>query len=742
MNKWKLFGILGLILLVIGGMGLFFRQDEVVENIESIEFKLDNSNRKQTNFILIDKDVGKFNVVIDTTGLSLDMICTITVNSSNKNLKFYTDKNYSNELSEYNYIQNNEKKTITIYYRGNNITDEQVSINVENEVKHKNEIQTEIESIEFELDDNDKKQTKSIVIDKNRGKFNVVIKRTDLTFDTDCTITIDSSDKNLKFYTDKKYKSKLSEYNFTQNNGEQTITIYYRGDNKTSNVQVNVNVENKNKNEIIRDAKMMEQKENFAFWTKEYRKNIKHIIFEKGISNVPKDCTEKNKCFDISSSASKNKVYAYIIDNDLYITSEYEIHAPSNSSYMFKDFETVESIDFSNLNTMDATSMSYMFSRCSSLTSLDLNSFNTSNVKSMDGMFLWCSSLTNLDLSDFNTSNVENMKEMFRGCSRLASLDLNNFNTQKTTNMDSMFSWCPSLTTLSLKSFNTSNVTNMNNMFNLCWNLTSLDLSNFNTSKVTDMSRMFAFCEKLVTLNLSNFDTSNVKNMNVMFYSCSSLTSLDLNSFNTSKVSDMSSMFANCEKLVGLNLSNFDTSNVTNMSDMFTFCEKLVTLNLSNFNISNVNNIETMFRYCSSLVNLDLSSFNTSKVTDLGGMFENCSSLTSLDLSNFDTSNVIDMNSMFNKCEKLTNLKINFNMGKVKNIWGMFYGCERIITQINITNDNIEDADSVFKNAATYEGSSIILGYTDETYETVIKMKGNNERIILKKIGTVEKSNY
>ena len=689
MNKWKLFVLLGLILLIIGVMGLFFRQDEVVENIESIEFKLDNSNRKQTNFILIDKDAGKFNVVIDTTGLNFDMDCTITVDSSNKNLKFYTDKNYSNELSKYNYIQNNEKKTITIYYHGNNITDEQVSISVENEVKHK-KIQTEIESIEFELDDDDKIQTKSMVIDKNRGKFNVVIKRTDLTFDTDCTITIDSSDKNLKFYTDKNYKSKLSEYNFTQNNDEQTITIYYRGDNKTSNVQVNINVENKNKNEIIRDAKMMEQKENFAFWTKEYRKNIKHIIFEKGISNIPKDCTEKNKCFDISSSASKNKVYAYIINNDLHIASEYEIYAPSNSSYMFKDFEKVESIDFSNFNTMDVKNMKGMFENCSSLISLDLKSFDTSNVTNMGSMFSWCWQLTSIDLSNFNTSKVTRMYMMFFKCSSLTNLDLS--------------------------SFNTSNVTDMGVMFFDCRSLTSLNLNSFNTSNVTDMSYMFESCEKLLNLNLSSFDTTNVTTMYCMFIRCSSLTNLDLSSFNTSKVTNMDGMFRDCSSLTSLNISNFNTSNVTNMDGMFDDCSSLTTLNLS--------------------------SFDTTNVIDMGAMFAGCSSLTSLDLSNFDTSNVTDMGYMFYNCENLINLKINFDASKVTDMRSMFSGCERIITQINITNDSNLEYNGIFENTATYEGSSIILGYTDETYETVIKMKGNNERIILKKIETVEKTNY
>ena len=46
-------------------------------------------------------------------------------------------------------------------------------------------------------------------------------------------------------------------------------------------------------------------------------------------------------------------------------------------------------------------------------------------------MFLGCNNLTSLDVSNFNTSEVTTMRGMFQNCTKLTSLDLNNFNTNK-----------------------------------------------------------------------------------------------------------------------------------------------------------------------------------------------------------------------------------------------------------------------------------------------------------------------
>ena len=275
----------------------------------------------------------------------------------------------------------------------------------------------------------------------------------------------------------------------------------------------------------------------------------------------------------------------------------------TNASGMFAYLTNVEKLDLSKLDTSYITNMSRMFYNSSGLKSIDLSNFDTRNVTNMNAMFGRCSSLTSLDLSNFNTSKVTNMSQMFWGCSKIISLNLSNFDTLKVTTMSSMFSSCSSLTSLNLSSFDTSNVTTMSLMFSGCSSVVSLNLSSFNTSKVTNMNYMFLRCTSLITLDLSNFNTSKVTNMSNMFYNCISLTSLDLSNFDTSKVTNMDYMFIGCRNLVSLDLSNFNTSKVTNMDYMFSSCTSLKKIYVSDlWNTNSVTSSTNMFIACKLLV--------------------------------------------------------------------------------------------------------------------------------------------
>ena len=93
-------------------------------------------------------------------------------------------------------------------------------------------------------------------------------------------------------------------------------------------------------------------------------------------------------------------------------------------------------------------SCSSMFGGCSSLTTLDLSNFDTANVTTMTAMFNYCTALQTLDLSNFNTVNVTSMERMFRDCVALQTLDLSNFNTANVATMVYMFYTCTQLTTI------------------------------------------------------------------------------------------------------------------------------------------------------------------------------------------------------------------------------------------------------------------------------------------------------
>ena len=333
-----------------------------------------------------------------------------------------------------------------------------------------------------------------------------------------------------------------------------------------------------------------------------------------------------------SSEGSTKTMY------DMWIGGENGVlQTGTNASGMFAYLTNIEKLDLSKLDTTYITNMSKMFYMSSGLKSIDLSNFNTSNVTNMNGMFWGCSSLASLDLKTFNTSKVTDMNNMFAECSNITELDLSNFDTSNVTTMGNLYSYgyggmfrnCKSLKKLNVSSFNTSKVKYMSNMFQGCSSLTSLDLSNFDTSNVTAMASMFATCTNLTSLNLTSFNTSKVTNMQGMFYGCGSLTTLDLSNFNTSKVTLTNNMFYGCSNLTTLDLSSFNTSNVTNMNGMFYYCSSLVNLNLSSFNTSNVTNMYSMFAFCKNIKTIYVSDlWNTSNVTSSSLMFHSCTSLS------------------------------------------------------------------------------------------------------------------
>ena len=156
------------------------------------------------------------------------------------------------------------------------------------------------------------------------------------------------------------------------------------------------------------------------------------------------------------------------------------------------------------------TNMNYFTQPCrDKLKTIDLSEFDTSQVTSMYKVFFQCSNLTSIDLTNVNTSKVTDMTLMFYSCGKLESVDLSGFDTSNVTNMDGMFDQCKGLTSLDVSNFDTSNVTLFERMFYGCNNLTSLDISNFDTSKLIGLSDMFDGCNRLSDLYL-NFNISNI----------------------------------------------------------------------------------------------------------------------------------------------------------------------------------------------------------------------------------------
>ena len=280
----------------------------------------------------------------------------------------------------------------------------------------------------------------------------------------------------------------------------------------------------------------------------------------------------------LEANTNGSGMFAYLDNVDTLDLTGLDTSNMTSMSYMFYNSNSLKSVNLSNFNTSKLLYANNMFNGCTSLESLDLSNFNTSKVTNFSNMFRDCQKMKEINLSNFDTSSATTFANLFHNCSSLTTLDLSSFNTNKVTYMGSMFYNCSSLTSLDLSNFNTSNVINMGyGMFYNCKSLKELDLSNFDTKKVIDFSDMFNGCSSLENIELSSFDTTNATNMANMFYNCKSLKQLDLSSFNTSKVTNMSKMFLQNNEINTIYVSEkWNTSNVTSSSLMFHSCTSLV----------------------------------------------------------------------------------------------------------------------------------------------------------------------
>ena len=119
----------------------------------------------------------------------------------------------------------------------------------------------------------------------------------------------------------------------------------------------------------------------------------------------------------------------------------------------------VISVDYIRPDIIDG---SYLFCGFSSVTSDKLYLPKTSHMTNMRGMFKNCESLTTLDLSHFDTSNVTNMSEMFYGCTNLTTLNLSNWDLSNVTGTYDMFYGCNNLTNVKLNNCSNSTASEIN----------------------------------------------------------------------------------------------------------------------------------------------------------------------------------------------------------------------------------------------------------------------------------------
>ena len=192
---------------------------------------------------------------------------------------------------------------------------------------------------------------------------------------------------------------------------------------------------------------------------KNKKPSIGEIICEYNIQDTKKETMILSKdyikttSFDIvinNKAIKYNKGYKFDkIGTNIIV---YKIQQNINMDYMFKDIQTLISINITSTKNAKITSMISTFENCENLNIFNINGFNTSEVKSMHKLF-YKTSIQNINLNNFNIENVNDMSYMFASSS-INDIDFSNININSVTNMSHIFSSCSSLKNINISPLN------------------------------------------------------------------------------------------------------------------------------------------------------------------------------------------------------------------------------------------------------------------------------------------------
>ena len=444
--------------------------------------------------------------------------------------------------------------------------------------------------------------------------------------------------------------------------------------------------------------------------------NVTKVIFDYGI---PSDIS-KYPNVDISENGN---IMGYINGDTLYIVSNGNIIANTNSARLFTYCYNLRSIDFTNnFDTSQITQMNSMFETCTNLIEIKgLEKWNTSQVKDISYMFVGCRNLQNVNVTKFNTSKITNMDYTFKECNKLSGeITISNINTNY-----------------------------YREIFKDC---STVSPAKFIVKYINEATK--AVAERMVATKSSN---SNV----FLYEPPKPATLMNGQRFN-STISGMSGFDNVTEIRFIKGTPNPNGTNVaiegeakayiegnvltvacegeifanSNCRAMFKACSSLTSIDLINLNTSQVTNMSEMFIFCSSLKKLDVTNLNTSQVTDMVAMFSYCSSLTSLvGIENWDTSQVTDMSDMFHSCISLTKLDLSkLNLSQLWNMGDMFYMCKNLSGEITITHPNPRFTAYLFAECSTNLTSKFVVNYTSgcrEIAQNMIYTKSSGSNVTL-----------
>lgn len=229
----------------------------------------------------------------------------------------------------------------------------------------------------------------------------------------------------------------------------------------------------------------------------------------------------------------------------------------TNMANMFSICQELQTIQgLSTWDTSNVTNMQAMFQNCLALSNFnDVENWDVSKVTDFSFMFN-ISNLKSINLSNWNTSNATTMGAMFQGCANLESINfIKDWDISKVTDISYFGNGLNKIKEpLDLSNWDTRNLKSITYAFNRCYALESIDVSNWDLRSCTSADRFMQLSTSLKKLDLSTWkNTDKITTYENFLYnfSASVIEYLDVSGLDTTSVTGngLKSFVENCIQL-------------------------------------------------------------------------------------------------------------------------------------------------------------------------------------------------
>jgi len=199
-------------------------------------------------------------------------------------------------------------------------------------------------------------------------------------------------------------------------------------------------------------------------------------------------------------------------------------------------------------------------------------------------LFQYCPALQSLNETEWNMSNITTVGSMFFDCCGIKVIDGSNWNMSKVTIFASMFQNCATIQKVICTNWVTSAATSLGNMFYLCGGLTNIDVSSWNTANCTTFASLFSGCRSLTSINVRNWNTAKVTTIANMFENCVALQEVDMSLWSLPLCTTAAAAFSGCHSLKKLGPCNF--SALTTLTTTFNNCRSLTSCTVTGMKVN------------------------------------------------------------------------------------------------------------------------------------------------------------